>query len=282
MGKLILSAFADEYDRDFETQLKALNSFNIEYIEPRFINEKNISALEKNEVSEVKKMLDFYGIGVSSIGSPLGKIKLDGDMDGHMETAKRIFETANELGTKNVRIFSFYPPKNSGKKIEDMRDEVMAALEKMLLVAESHGVLLCHENEAKIYGERAEMCLDIMKTFGGKIRSVFDMGNFTLEHHDPLEAYALLKEHIEYFHIKDALYAGAIVPAGKGEAKIAEILSDFASCADRDVFVTLEPHLQTFDGLHALTNSTFDNPYKYKDQRAAFTDAVAKFKEILV
>ena len=281
MGKLILSAFADEYDRDFETQLKALNSFNIEYIEPRFINEKNISALEKNEVSEVKKMLEFYGVKVSSIGSPLGKIKLDGDMDGHMETAKRIFETANELGTKNVRIFSFYPPKNSEKKIEDMRDEVMAALEKMLLVAESHGVLLCHENEAKIYGERAEMCLDIMKTFGGKIRSVFDMGNFTLEHHDPLEAYALLKEHIEYFHIKDALYAGAIVPAGKGEAKIAEILSDFASCADRDVFVTLEPHLQTFDGLHALTDSTFDNPYKYEDQRVAFTDAVAKFKEII-
>ena len=120
MGKLILSAFADEYDRDFETQLKALNSFNIEYIEPRFINEKNISALEKNEVSEVKKMLEFYGVKVSSIGSPLGKIKLDGDMDVHMETAKRIFETANELGTKNVRIFSFYPPKNSEKKIEDM------------------------------------------------------------------------------------------------------------------------------------------------------------------
>ena len=282
MGKLILSAFADEYDRDFETQLKALNSFNIEYIEPRFINEKNISALEKNEVSEVKKMLEFYGVKVSSIGSPLGKIKLDGDMDGHMETAKRIFETANELSTKNVRIFSFYPSKNSEKKIEDMRDEVMEALERMLRIAEEDGILLCHENEAKIYGERAEMCLDIMKTFGGKIRSVFDMGNFTLERHDPLEAYALLKEHIEYFHIKDALYAGAIVPAGKGEAKIAEILSDFASNTDRDVFVTLEPHLQTFDGLHALTNSTFDNPYKYKDQRAAFTDAVAKFKEILV
>ena len=282
MGKLVLSAFADEYDRDFETQLKALNSFEIEYIEPRFVNKKNISELDKNEVVKVKKMLDCYGIKVSSIGSPLGKISLDGDMDGHMETAKRVFDTANELGTKNVRIFSFYPPKDSDKKIEDMRSEVMYALERMVGIAEAHGILLCHENEAKIYGESAEMCLDIMKSFGGRMRSVFDMGNFTLEHHDPMEAYSMLKEHIEYFHIKDALCAGAIVPAGKGEARIAEILSDFVSDTDRDVFVTLEPHLQTFDGLHALTNSTFDNPYKYKDQREAFTDAVAKFKEMTV
>ena len=281
MGKLILSAFADEYDKNFEEQLKALCGFGIEYLEPRFVGDKNISKLDKSEVAEIKKMLVHYDIKISSIGSPLGKIKLDGDMDEHMESAKRVFETANELGTKNVRIFSFYPPKDSVKKIEDMRNEVMEALGRMLAVAEEHGILLCHENEAKIYGERAEMCLDIMNQFGGRIKSVFDMGNFTLEKHDPLEAYALLKEHIEYFHIKDALYAGAIVPAGKGEAKIAEILSDYASSTDKDTFVTLEPHLQTFSGLNSLTDSTFDNPYKYEDQRSAFTDAVVKFKEIL-
>ena len=115
MGKLILSAFADEYDRNFEEQLKALNSFEIEYLEPRFINEKNISELERNEVAEVKKMLAYYGIKISSIGSPLGKIKLDGDMDGHMETAKRVFETANELGTK-FAVFCDFQLKSRKKK----------------------------------------------------------------------------------------------------------------------------------------------------------------------
>ena len=281
MGRFILSAFADEYDRDLETQLRTLCKFGIGYLEPRFINDKNIADLDKAEAEEMKRMLDCYGIGVSSIGSPLGKIRLDSDIDGHMEKARRVFETANVLGTKNVRVFSFYPPKDSDKKIEDMRGEVMEALEKMLRIADEHQILLCHENEARIYGERAEMCLDIMKTFGGRIRTVFDMGNFTLEKHDPTEAYSLLKEYIEYFHIKDALYAGAIVPAGKGEAKIAEILADFSACTDKDIFVTLEPHLQTFDGLNALTDSTFDNPYKYKDQRSAFADAVEKLREII-
>ncbi len=46
------------------------------------------------------------------------------------------------------------------------------------------------------------------------------MGNFVLDGHDPIKAYNLLKDHVEYFHIKDSLYAGTIVPAGKGEAKI--------------------------------------------------------------
>ena len=107
------------------------------------------------------------------------------------------------------------------------------------------------------------------------------MGNFVLEGAEPYTAYELLKEDIAYFHIKDALSQGAIVPAGKGEAKIKEILSAHREYAKEDFFVSIEPHLQTFSGLNALVGRTFDNPYKYTDQKAAFTDAVIKFKELI-
>ena len=161
MEHFVFSAFADEYAVDFSRQLDALNSFGIPYLEIRHVSGKNISTLGKNEIHEVKKALDCHGIKVNSIGSPLGKIPLDDDMDAHMETAKNVFETANILDAKCVRMFSFYPPE--GKAIENCRDEVIAALEKMVALAETYGILLCHENEANLYGETPERCLDVLR-----------------------------------------------------------------------------------------------------------------------
>ena len=223
--------------------------------------------------------MDGFGIGVSAIGSPLGKIKLDGDMDEHLETARRVFETANVLGAKYVRMFSFYAP--DGKEITAMRGEVLDALEKLVLLADSHGVTLCHENEAKIYGDTPTRCRELIDYFGGELKCVFDMGNFVLENVEPYAAYELLKKDIAYFHIKDAFSAGAIVPPGKGEAKIAEILSAHRTYAAEDFFVSLEPHLQLFSGLNALVGRAFENPYQYTDAKSAFADAVEKFKELI-
>ena len=280
MAKFLLSAFADEYDSDFIEQLKALNNFGISYIELRFINGKNISTLTKEEIIDIKNLLDKYNIKVAAIGSPLGKIKLDDDLNEHLELAKKLFEYANILETKNVRIFSFYPADD--ENIEEHRQEVLEMLTKMLDLADTYGVILCHENEARIYGEKPENCLDILEYFGGKMKAVFDMGNFALEGYEPKSAYEMLKGYIEYFHIKDALSVGAIVPPGKGEGKIKEILDTYLAEYNKDTFVTLEPHLQTFSGLNAITRNGFDNPYKYENLQAAFADAVAKLKELLV
>ena len=71
------------------------------------------------------------------------------------------------------------------------------------------------------------------------------------------------------------------MPPGKGEARIKDILSEHAKYTDEDIIITLEPHLQTFSGLNALTDSKFDNPYKYETQQAAFADAVEKLKELV-
>ena len=279
MVNLKLSAFSDEYADGFTEQLEGMHRFGIEHIELRHADKKNVSVLTSREVSEIKKKLDNFGIGVSAIGSPLGKIKLDGDMDEHLETARRVFETANVLGAKYVRMFSFYAP--DGKEIIAMRGEVLDALEKLVLLAHSHGVTLCHENEAKIYGDTPTRCRELLDYFGGELKCVFDMGNFVLENVEPYAAYELLKKDIAYFHIKDAFSAGAIVPPGKGEAKIAEILSAHRTYAAEDFFVSLEPHLQLFSGLNALVGRAFENPYQYTDAKSAFADAVEKFKELI-
>ena len=280
MAKMILSAFADEYSNSFTEQLEALRSFGIGYVEVRGVDGKNISVLTPDDVREMKQKLDYYGIGVSAMGSPIGKIKLDGDVRGHFEMAKRVFESANELGAKYIRMFSFYAP--DGRNILDCKSEVFEHLFALKDLAREHGAVLCHENEAEIYGSVPERCLEIHNAFGGEIKTVFDMGNYVLEGVEPYpEAYGMLRDTIAYFHIKDALYEGAIVPPGKGEASIKEILADHVGYAKDDFFVSVEPHLQLFSGLNALVGRKFDNPYKYNDQKEAFSDAVNKLKEIL-
>jgi sugar phosphate isomerase/epimerase len=203
-----------------------------------------------------------------------------GYFDAHLEKARRTFWLANRLGCPYIRMFSFYPPK--GKNIRDCREEVIEKVGALLDLADEYGVTLCHENEAKIYGEAPELCLDLLQHFDGRLRCVFDMGNYVLEGVKPLdEGYGLLKDTIAYFHIKDALSAGAIVPPGCGEANIKEILSEHVRYSADDFFVSVEPHLQLFSGLNALVGRRFDNPYKYNDPKEAFTDAVNKLKELL-
>ena len=278
MAKILLSAFADEYSKDIDTQIELCRQQGISYIEPRFIGDKNIVNLSVAEAKELKEKLG--DIKVSSIGSPLGKINLADDFDAHLESAKRAFEIAGILDTHNVRMFSFYL--HEGKSRKECREEVLDKLGRMINLAKKFGVTLCHENEAEIYGESPDMCLDILDTFHGDLKCVFDMGNFVLGGFDPLkDAYPKLKQYIQYFHIKDALAAGAVVPPGCGEGYIKEILDSYVSDFNKDVIITLEPHLQTFDGLNALVGRSFDNPYKYETQEAAFLDALKRIRSIL-
>ena len=280
MAKILLSAFADEYSNSFDKQIDYLVQNDMSYIELRFLDGKNIADIGDAEAKEVAKKLADANIGVSAIGSPLGKINIADDFGAHMDKAKRVFETANIVGGKNIRMFSFYLPEGATR--EESRDAVLERLDKLATLAKEYDVTLCHESEAKIYGESPEQCLDILSHFGGRIKCVFDMGNFVLDNYKPFpEAYNMLREYIEYFHIKDALYAGAIVPPGCGEASIPEIFEAVKNDFHRDVFVTLEPHLQTFDGLNQLVGKTFDNPYKFETGEAAFEEAVKKIKEIL-
>ena len=280
MARPVLSAFADEYKTAFDGQIEGLSSFGINNIEVRFIDGVNVSAVTPEVLKEAKRKLDAAKISVSAVGSPLGKVNTGDDLDAELCRAERVFQYANTLEAKNIRMFSFYLAED--KSAEENRSIVLGTLEKMLKLASKYGVTLCHENEAKIYGESPERCRELLDYFGGELKCVFDMGNFVLDGHKPYpDAYMLLREYIEYFHIKDSLYAGAIVPPGCGEAQIAEIIKAHNEYAKGDYFITLEPHLQTFSGLNALVGKGFDNPYKYETPELAFTDAVNKIKEII-
>lgn len=274
----IISAFADEYSPELDIQLKALNENGITAIEPRNVSGTNISSLDNSQLEAMVQKVNAAGIKVSSLGSPLGKIQITDPMQPHLELTERSCEIAKALGCDKIRVFSFYMPKDMKKQY---RSEVLSRLNAMLDVADSYGVTLCHENEGGIYGEEPEMCKDILDALGNRLKCVFDMGNFALGKYDPWDAYQLLKDKIEYFHIKDGTYNMEIVPPGLGNGRIADILADFQKTATKDVYITLEPHLQTFEGLKKLTNSIFSYPYPYETQEAAFVDALERLRRLI-
>ena len=280
MAHYILSAFADEVSSDFTKQLEYLKSKDISYIEPRNINGTGVAAITLEEAKNAKKMLDDYTIGVSSIGSPIGKISVEDDFADHIRLFEHVMDIAEIFETKNIRMFSFFYPKNTD--VHTHRAAVLARLEILLELAEKRGLTLCHENEKAIYGEAPEDCLDLMKHFDGRMKSVLDMGNFAFCQKDPMKGYEYLAPYIEYIHIKDAFYDTRIVPAGQGEGKVFEILSAYNKYTDKDTFLTMEPHLTVFDGLNKLSNMDdikVQNAYATPEE--AFDAAVAALRGIL-
>ena len=112
-----ISGFSDEIDPDINKQFEHLNKLGIKYFEVRGVNGKNISKLTDSEIESLKNAMDAHGISVSSIGSPIGKVKMSDDLDAHFIKFKRVVEIAKKLNSKYIRIFSFYAP--DGENIEN-------------------------------------------------------------------------------------------------------------------------------------------------------------------
>ncbi len=279
-----LSAFADEGGNTIEEQIEALKANGIDNIEPRGIDGVNIADFTSAMAKELRKKLDDAGIGVSSMGSPFGKIEITDDFAPHFEKFKQCVENACILGTSNIRMFSFYFTK--GEDHAEYRDEVFERLDKMCDYSLKSGVWCCHENEKEIYGDTAERCLDICRTFEGRIAAVFDPANFIQCGVDIPSALEALSPYIRYFHIKDAIYAtGKVVPAGKGEGHLREVIAN-AKARDGEVFLTMEPHLRVFDGLAALENEggtadVLKDDFTYPTNREAFNAAADAMKELI-
>ena len=248
-----ISGFSDEIASDITTQFEVLNKLGIKYFEPRGVNGKSISTLTEEEAVELKAAMDQYGIKASSIGSPVGKIKLSEDFEAHFEMYKRIVKIAKILDTRYIRMFSFWHDDEKAPWTEEERAEVFARLKRMIAYAKEQDVVLLHENEKAIYGDIACRCQDLMKElYCDNFKAVFDPANFVQSDQDTKEAYEMLKDYIAYMHIKDARFEdGVVTPAGMGDGNVKFILdSIFAN--GYDGFLSLEPHLGSFVGLGGL------------------------------
>ena len=274
----LLSGFADEIAQDLDTQIKGFKKLGIRYIEMRGVDGANLISHTDVKVREIKSRLDAEGMKLSALGSPLGKIGMEDPFEPHYEEFKRAVEIAHMMDTPNIRMFSFYPPHD--------KEAVFERLGRFADYAKENNVCLLHENEKDIYGEKAKECREIMDTFGGEhFKAVFDFANFVQAGQDTLEAYELLKDHIAYIHVKDALAgSGKVVPSGFGDGNVEEILRCLFAGGYKG-FLSIEPHLFDFDGFAGLERGNRKIPAyeegKKPDGFEAFSLATQSLREIL-
>lgn len=267
-----LSAFADEADSSLTGQIEALKRNGVGYVELRGINGTNIAKVTEEKAREYKKQLDCGGIKVWSIGSPIGKIKITDDLDEHMELLRHICRLAKIFDTDKVRMFSFYDA-------YDKEAEVFAALCRMVSIADEYGIKLYHENEKEIYGDTAERVLRLVENVKG-INFIYDPANFIESGEHPDATLLPLFNSMGYFHIKDAMWEGkAVVPAGCGDGQIHKLVS---MIGDRDITLSVEPHLMVFEGYSEFDSTKMQNKYVFKNNCEAFDAAVSAIKSVIL
>ncbi len=240
-----LTGFADEISPDLDVQLDTLDNQSIRYLEFRGVWSKNVLDLTDAELETVKATLAQRGVKVSSIGSPIGKIRIADDFAPHLDAFRRTLQIARMLEAPYIRIFSFFIPE--GAEPERYREQVLDRLDQIVRLAAGANVILLHENEKHIYGDIPQRCHDILTQINSPIlRAAWDPANFVQCGVRPYSAgFAMLQPFIAYVHVKDALLAsGEVVPAGQGDGEWPETIAALHTTRF-DGFFSLEPHLKT-------------------------------------
>ena len=244
---------------------------------------KNVVQLTLPEIQKVRQLQNEYGLNVSSLGSPIGKVKLldveDGTKNVYVPIKKylagdvqKACELAHALETKLIRGFSFYPPRGSNPQ-----EHLPQAVDQLGQIAET-----CHrsdltfglEVEANLVGDNGHMLAEIHRQVnhpghgpgvrrrqhpraglqpGRSLRAISGHeAEPGLDAHQGLSSVRSRRH--QGGHANDGALAH-FVPADQGDAAYEAILRDFsphAAGAGEEagppgipgVFLDLEPHLK--------------------------------------
>ena len=252
--KIIISGFADEIDPQLDTQLKVVKDLGMDHICLRAADGKGIAEYTVEEFQEsILPRLNEAGVKVSSLGSPIGKIDIDDDAayEKQLRQLDTLCRICNLAGCKYIRMFSFWM---LNKNPDEWKDEVLKKLRGFADIAAKYGVVLIHENEKDIYGDTADRCKVILDELASpSFKAAFDFANFVQCGEDTEKCWELLKEHIAYIHIKDAVAGkNENVVCGTGDGKIPQLLAKAIREEGYEGFLTLEPHLVLFATLQSL------------------------------
>jgi sugar phosphate isomerase/epimerase len=287
--QVILSAIGDEatHHKGATEQLAALAAVGLQYYTLRSVDlgdgPKNVMQLSKAEIHQLRHLEDDYGMNVTSIGSPIGKVKLldveDGTKNAFIpfkkyleKDVKRVCELAHAFETKLIRGFSFYHPKGTDPKthLPQVVDQLGAIAETCLRSDLTFGV----EIEANLVGQTGEILADIHRQVANPaLMLIFDAANILVQGFSSIETYQqyeAMKPGLGWMHIKDYRLPAALkklkhvneetlhdfAPADVGDGAHAMILKDFAQHLPKldaklrrrgipGVFLDLEPHLKS-------------------------------------
>ncbi len=269
-----LSAFADEAGGSTEQQLTALKRGQVKFIDPRSVEGHNISALPLDVAEAAAKQYEAAGVRVQMFGSPIGKIDLADDLRIDLDKLEHLGKLKDVFGCDKVRIFSFFN-KKAGYDHKRWQAESIDRLSRLSDLAQKLGLVLYHENESHIFGDRAEDCMAIAEKLRGEsFKMIYDFANYIRTGQDGWTTWQICKDATDCFHFKDQKKTGEHVPMGGSEDTHAERILRDAKESGWSGPCTIEPHLThssavVATGVHGTGSQTL------KDMTPADTFQVA-------
>ena len=250
---MTISAFGDEIAEGFETQLQVLQRLRIAMIDIRAAWDINCAQFSDDHVARINALCQRYEINVACMGSPIGKSPIDEPITIESERLKRIGEIAKQLGTRNIRIFSFYP---AGEVDEAALQTTIDRLGALTEIAATMDLQLLLENERGVVGDLPARCLRILRAIDSPhLRFIWDPANFVqCGVADQVDGWwEALHPYIGAIHIKDALLPeesqsadgeerSEVTVAGRGDGQLGDLLARLQA-AGYDGVLSLEPHL---------------------------------------
>lgn len=241
---VLLSGFADEaaVHKTITEQFVAMATLGLRHYSIRFVDAgngtKNVMDLDDSEIALILSQQADYGLQVTSIGSPIGKVKLldveDGTDNRYVPFAeylhndvRRACELANAFQTKLIRGFSFYPP-----RYDQVEDHLAAAIDQIGQIVEhcaKHDVLFGLEVEANLVGRSGTLLADIWRQIDHPaLVLIYDGANLLTQGYtvdQALAEYQLMKPGMGWMHVKDY----KPTDSSKQDFVDEEALSDFRS-----------------------------------------------------
>jgi sugar phosphate isomerase/epimerase len=229
-----LGILTDEVTANFDQALDWIAAQNLRYAEIRTVNGQNVADLTEPQAREVRQKLDARNLRTAGLSSPLFKCALhparpvaSGDtfgqkeetVDAHFEKLDRVIRTAKILGTRNVRVFSFWREQDPAR----YRAEIVEHLKRAAAVAAKADVLLLLENEPSCNGGFAEEVGQLVRAVDApSLRALWDPGNEAYGGREAFPAgYHHVKDVLAHVHLKDAYHTkdgkARCVPLGSGE-----------------------------------------------------------------
>ena len=148
---LQLSAFADEIGPSLDDQIRVCRANGVSHFELRGVYGKNVMDFDDALRKEIKTKLADNGLGVVSIGSPIGKVAIDKPWPEHFDRFKRAVEIAEYFGSPFIRLFSYYPAGGEGKgPVEPHKDEIVDRFRQKCEYLGGRAPVMVHENEKGI------------------------------------------------------------------------------------------------------------------------------------
>lgn len=107
-----LGLICDGVSRDLAHTLRVMDEFELEYAELQFVGDKEVGDHTKQEITEIKHLLQAHGKPVSCLsrhifaGMTTANKPGDNLHNKHMDALKRVIEMAHEVGSPLVRIMT--------------------------------------------------------------------------------------------------------------------------------------------------------------------------------